>query len=64
MPRPKVKNDGNVNVLVSKLGARRTPLDEAQKGDHGISRRLGGPLRARFCSPACATPSMYNARRS
>ena len=37
----KWKNDAKVSALVPKLAARRTPLEEAEEGDRGISGRFG-----------------------
>ncbi len=36
----KWKDDAKVSALVPKLAARRTPLEEAAEGDHGISGRV------------------------
>ena len=59
----KWKNDARVSALVSKLGARRTPLDEAQKA---ITEFLASAaaekarVGVRSCSPACSILSMRN----
>ena len=59
----KWKDDAKISPLVSKLAARRTPLEEAQKA---ITEYLAGsrptrPRQASCCSPACSIRSMPSA---
>ena len=64
--KDKWKDDAKVSALVSKLAARRTSLDDAQKliTEFLASPRPTRPRQASCCSPACSTASTRSARRS
>jgi len=64
----KWKDHARVSALVSKLAARRTPLEETEKA---ITEFLAGSATekvfrkpASCCSPACSIGSMPSVRRS